>query len=30
MEEERIVLPITGMTCSNCARAVERALKRAG
>ena len=28
MSEQRTALPITGMTCANCALTVERSLKR--
>ncbi len=28
MSDKQITLPITGMTCANCARTIERGLKR--
>ncbi|MCA9572127.1 MAG: heavy metal translocating P-type ATPase, partial [Myxococcales bacterium] len=30
VEEREVILPITGMTCTNCAQAVERQLRRTG
>ena len=30
MSTEHLVLPITGMTCANCAVTIERSLKRVG
>ncbi|MBU2262721.1 MAG: heavy-metal-associated domain-containing protein, partial [Proteobacteria bacterium] len=28
MPEQRVTLPITGMTCANCAANIERGLKK--
>ena len=28
MIEEKIILPVTGMTCANCAMNIERSLKK--
>ena len=28
MADEKIIIPVTGMTCANCALNIERALKK--